>query len=152
MGLISTGSASLGAGVGPCGHDTEDEPTEVVTQTLVGAIYFDPLDRVYKRNADLTMVPSSGPIQRASHLMLPRGSIAAVAASGLDIEVIKRASPLRRIRTIEDELRITWKALLDANQIRIGKVTLDPVVGALLRRGHGPDHRRVEAALEHPGA
>ncbi len=122
---LGSGLGAYGAGVGPFGHDPEDEPTAVATQTPVGAIAFDPYDRVYRRNEDLTMQPSSGPIQRAAHLMLPLNAIPATPGSGINVDRIRRASPLQRRRVIEDELRVSWKSLLDTGQIRMGKVTIE---------------------------
>lgn len=122
---LGSGQAAYGAGVGPCGHDPEDDPSEVVVQTPIAALYFDPYDRVYTLNADLSLKAGAGPIQRAAHLMLPRGAIPAVAFSGLDVNAIRRATPARRVRIIEDELRLAWQSLLSTGQITMGKVTLD---------------------------
>lgn len=128
MPLLDTGLGSEGMGEGPIGHDSEDRPSAVVTQTPVGAIFFEPFNRIYLRNADLTMLPSSAPIHRAAHLMLPLGSIPATPGSGIDVGAIKRASPLRRKRVIEDELRVAWRTLLVEGAIAIGKVTVEPSV------------------------
>ena len=124
--LLGSGMASQGAGVGPCGHDPEDEPSAVVTQTPVAALYFDPFQRRYVQNPDLSMWKGAGPIQRAAHLLLPLGSLPATASSGLDVQSIRRAPPARRQRAVEDAVRIAWKPLTQSRQIVMGKVTLDP--------------------------
>ena len=122
---IAQGAGTAGAGVGPAGHDPEMDPSEKVTQTPVGALFFDPYDRVWKQNSDLTMVEGSGPIQRAAVLLIPRGHIAATPGNGIDIAAIKRASPERRQRVVEDQVRAAWKPLLDSGQIEMGAVTLE---------------------------
>lgn len=121
---LGSGLGAFGAGVGPCGHDPEDELVGSHRQETVEALEFDPYDRVYSQNADGSMVAGSGPIQRAAHLMLPLGSIAATPESGLDVDAIKRASPGARKNVIEDALRRTWKVLIETNQIRMGTVTV----------------------------
>lgn len=123
---LGSGLAAFGAGVGPCGHDPEEDPSEKVVQTPVSALYFDPYDRVYAQEADFTMREGAGPIQRAALLMLPKGALSSVASSGLDLDVIRRASSDRRLRVISDQLRVTWKVLLETKQISMGAVTLEP--------------------------
>lgn len=123
--LINIGAGAFAAGEGPAGHDPEATPSSVVVQAAVGALFFDPFQRTYKRNADLSMVEGSGPIQRAAHLLLPLGTLSSTASSGLDVASIKRAAPNRRQRAIEDALRVTWKQLIDGDQIAMGKVTLE---------------------------
>lgn len=118
------GMAAFGAGVGPCGHDPEDELEGATPQETIEAHKFDPYDRLYKLNANYSAVGDSPAIQRAAHLMLPLGAIPAVATSGLDIQAIRRAPPDIRLAVIEDALRRTWKVLLETNQIAMGKVTL----------------------------
>lgn len=122
--------AAFGAGVGPCGHDPEDELDAGATQTPVGALYFDPYDRVYAQNADHTMVQGAGPIQRAAHLLLPLGGIPAVASSGFDVASVKRSPPSQRQLALEDALRRAWKTLLESGQIEMGKVTMLDVDGS----------------------
>lgn len=123
---LGSGLAAYAAGVGPAGHDPEDEPSRKIVQTPVGVLYFDPFDRVYSRNDDLTMVAGTGPIQRAAHLLLPLGALPGTARSGIDTASIRRAAPDRRQRTIEDALRVTWRSLISEGQIQMGKVTLEP--------------------------
>jgi len=123
---LGSGLAAYAAGVGPAGHDPEDAPSAKVVQTPVGVLHFDPFDRIYARNEDLTMVAGTGPIQRAAHLLLPLGALPGTARSGLDTASIRRASLDRRQRTIEDALRVTWRSLISEGQIQLGKVTLEP--------------------------
>ena len=123
---IAEGAGAELAGLGPAGHDSEADPSDVVTQTRLGALHFDPFDRVYTQNADLSMVAGTGPIQRAAHLLLPLGALASTASSGLDLLSIKRALPSRRQRAVEDALRVAWKPLISEGQIVMGKVTLEP--------------------------
>jgi hypothetical protein len=125
--LIAQGAGAFEAGEGPAGADPLATPSAVVTQAPVGALHFDPFQRTYTRNDDLSMIAGSGPIQRAAHLLLPLGSLPATPNSGLDVLSIKRALPIRRQRAIEDALRVTWASLLNSNQIAMGKVTLEPV-------------------------
>lgn len=121
---LSRGCAAFGAGIGPCGHSPDDEPSDKVVQPRVSAIAFDPYDRVWSQNDDLTMKETSGPIQRAATLMLPLGAIPAVGRNGIDVKRIKRALPEQRLRVIRDELQLAWKTLLDTRQIAIANVTL----------------------------
>lgn len=121
---LGSGLGAFGAGIGPCGHDPEDAITGSHRQEAVAALEFDPYDRVYVENEDGSLVAGTGPIQRAAHLMMPLGSLAATPDSGLDIVAIKRASPGARRNVIEDALRRAWKALLETKQIRMGAVTV----------------------------
>lgn len=122
---LGSGLGAFPAGVGPAGHDPEDDPSEVVTQAPVEALYFDPYDRVYTLNDDLSVVAGSGPIQRAAHLMLPQGSLPATPNDGFPVDDVRRAAPNQRLRAIEDALRVAWKPLLEAKQIRIGIIELE---------------------------
>lgn len=122
---IARGAAAFGAGLGPAGHDPADEPEERVVQEPIEAMHFDPFNRVFTQNADLTMVAGSGPIQRAALLLLPLGSLPATASNGLNIARIKRASKSQRARVILDELKIAWKSLLETQQIEILGVEID---------------------------
>lgn len=122
---IARGAAAFGAGLGPAGHDPADEPEERVVQEPIEAMHFDPFNRVFTQNADLTMVAGSGPIQRAALLLLPLGSLPATASNGLNIARIKRASRSQRARVILDELKIAWKSLLETQQIEILGVEID---------------------------
>lgn len=122
---IARGAAAFGAGLGPAGHDPADEPEERVVQEPIEAMHFDPFNRVFTQNADLTMVAGSGPIQRAALLLLPLGSLPATASNGLNIARIKRASRSQRARVILDELKIAWKSLLETQQIEIIGVEID---------------------------
>lgn len=121
---FATGLGAFGAGIGPFGHDPPAELVGAAKQAPVAALEFDPYDRVYAQNADRSMVAGAGPIQRAAHLMMPRGSIPATPASGLDVDAIRRAPPSARKTVITDALRRTWKVLIESNQIRMGTVTL----------------------------
>lgn len=123
---LGSGAGAFGAGEGPAGHDPEDEPSDRVIATPVKAVYFEPFNRRFSQNSDLTMVEGTAPIQRAALLMLPLGSMPTVASSGLNIKRIRAAAPEKRKRVIEDELRVAWKVLLDAGLIAMGAVTLEP--------------------------
>ena len=125
--LIAIGAGAFEAGEGPAGADPLATPSAVVTQSEVGVLHFDPFQRTYTRNTDLSMVAGDGPIQRAAHLLLPLGSLPSTASSGLNIVAIKRALPSQRQRAIEDELRVAWAPLINTDQIAMGKVTLEPV-------------------------
>jgi hypothetical protein len=128
---LAHGAAAYGAGIGPAGHDPPDEPSEKVTQATVAANSFDPYNRVWTQNDDLTMVEASPNIQRAAMLMLPLRGIPSVAGSGIDLVRIRRALPSRRAATIEEELRRAWKVLLDQRLISIEKIVLSsPWTGA----------------------
>lgn len=123
---IARGAAAFGAGIGPAGHDPPAEPEERVLQEPVEALHFDPYDRVYAQNDDLTMVAGSGPIQRAALLLLPLGSLPATASSGFPVDAVRRASPAQRYSVIMNALRQTWKPLLETGQIEIVSLELEP--------------------------
>jgi hypothetical protein len=123
--LYTSGLAAFEAGMGPAGHDPENVPSTAAAQAAISAAYFDPFDRVYRMNADKSLVAGSGPIQRAAHLLLPLGALPATPFSGLDIQAIRRATETQRQFVVETELRIAWKVLLDALQISMGKVTIE---------------------------
>lgn len=122
---FARGAAAYGAGLGPAGHDPAAEPDERVVQEPVAALHFDPFNRVFTQNTDLTMVAGSGPIQRAALLLLPLGSLPATATNGLNVARIRRASRSQRARVILDELRVAWKPLLDTQQIEIVSVEIE---------------------------
>lgn len=121
---LGSGMASLPAGVGPCGHSDPDALVGALKQTPVAALYFDPFTRTYVQNADFTMVPGTGPIQRAANLLLPLGALPSTRTSGFDVAAVKRAPPNARLTVIEDALRRTWKPLLSTGQISFGTVRL----------------------------
>jgi hypothetical protein len=121
-----SGVGSFGAGEGGAGHDPLDELEARPVQTPVKALYFDPYDRIYLRNPDLTMVEGSPVIHRAAHLMLPLGSIPAVATSGFDVEAVRRATPDARARVLEDAVRRMWKVLVDEGVLGIETIVMDP--------------------------
>jgi hypothetical protein len=124
--LIASGVGAFAAGLGLAGHDPEPEPTAPVEQTRVAAVDFDPYQRVYVRNDDLSMQATTPAIQRAAHLMLPLNALPAVPSSGIDIASIKRASLERRLTVVIDALNRTWRVLLDAGLIAIRTVEIDP--------------------------
>lgn len=121
---LGSGLGAFGAGEGPAGHDPEDELEAALQQEPVAALEFDPEERVYVIKDDNTMAGTSPVIQRATLLMMPLGSIGAVATDGLDIKRIKRAGPESRQSTLEDALRRAWKVLIDAGQLRMGNVVV----------------------------
>jgi hypothetical protein len=124
---LGTGLAAFPAGVGPAGHDPDEKPTTLPKQTPIPALAFDPYARVYVRNADGTMAAGTGPIHRAAHLMLPRGSIAATPNEGLDVQAIRRATPESRLTVIKDAVYRTWKVLIESRQIAVGRIfVLEP--------------------------
>lgn len=123
---IARGAAAFAAGLGPAGHDPPTEPDLPPEQEPIEALQFDPYDRVYVQNADLTMVAGSGPIQRAAILLLPRGALPATSTSGFPVDDVKRASPAQRRRVIMNALRQTWKTLLETQQIAIEGLEIEP--------------------------
>lgn len=122
---FARGAGAFGAGLGPAGHDPASEPDERVVQEPIEATHFDPFNRVFTQNADLTMVAGSGPIQRAALLLLPLGSLPATASNGLNVDRIRRASRSQRARVILDELKLAWKPLLETQQIEIVSVEIE---------------------------
>lgn len=124
--LVLGGLGSYLVGEGLAGHEPGEAHTYPVEQSTVEAVKFDPYDRTFPQNEDLTMQSVTPALQRAALLMMPLGSIPAVAKSGLNIDRIKRAAPEDRLRVIESELRITWKTLLDAGILQLERVELHP--------------------------
>ena len=123
--LTGTGLGAFPAGVGPFGHDPEAEVVGQAVQAPLEANYFDPYDRVYVQRSDQTMVGTTVAIQRAALLMLPKGALPASASSGIDVDRIRRASEDARERVIDDEVRRSWKVLLDAKLIELRGIQLD---------------------------
>lgn len=124
MASLVYGAGAFPPGECPAGHDPPDDPSERVEQTSIASAEFDPYDRVWSQNDDLTLTAASPVIQRAALLMMPLGALPATPTHGLDIVRIKRALPSQRLRIITEELKRAWSPLLDPGLMRMGEVTL----------------------------
>lgn len=119
------GAAASGAGEGYAGFGYPDEPSARVIATPVKAIAFDPYNRVYEQNADLTMKEVSPTMQRAALLVLPLGSLPSTPRNGVDLKDVANASNDERQRAAEDAMKVALKPLLDERVLRIERVTLE---------------------------
>jgi len=120
----STGAAAFTAGETLAGHDGPESPSAVSTQSDITAIAFDPYDRSYTLQTDQSLKGTTRVLHRAALLILPRGSIPAVASSGINLDPIRRATPAQRLRIIRDQMNLAYQTLLDTGLLAIRSVQL----------------------------
>lgn len=122
----STGAGATLAGETLAGHDSPETPSDVATQASVAATAFDPYNRAYTLNDDQSLKGTTRVLHRAGLLILPRGSIPAVASSGIALGPIKRATAAQRLRVIRDQMQLAYAPLLDAGLLAIRSIQLEP--------------------------
>lgn len=118
------GAGSIGAGLGPCGHDLVAASARVI-RVLPAAVKFDPYDRTYPYNTDGTLQSMHPVFHEAAHLLgIARFSIAAVPNLGIPLAGLRRATSRTAQREAEDAAAIALKPLLDRGDIRIDAVVV----------------------------